>query len=109
MNRLRQIASLLSLLLTLIVGGETTDVLPCADENCGAWNALFHSDAPPPNNGDHGDGGSSSACLCQALFVSTGVLPAASAPALEGGALFGADPARVPAPSGRVPHPPPRG
>lgn len=109
MHRLRQIAPLLSLLLTLIVGGEMTDVLPCADVDCGAWNALLHSDAPPPDDGDHGDGESSSACLCQALFVSTAMMPAASAPAPDGGALFRADPARVPAPFGRVLHPPPKG
>jgi hypothetical protein len=108
MDCLRKTAPLLSLLLMLIVGGEMTDMLPCADIECGAWSTLLHPDAPPPDSGTHGDGESSAECLCHAVFVSTAVRTAVPAPAPEDGAMLNADPARSGLQIEGVPYPPPR-
>lgn len=105
MDRLRQTAPILSLLLALVVAGETTDVLPCADGECGVWRALVYPDASPSGGLDHRP----AVCPCQVVFASTAVLPAAPVPAPDDGALWLADPACTPSLPGRVPHPPPRG
>ena len=108
MRALRLVAAPLALLLALVVAGETTDVLPCADADCGLWSELLGADAPP--GGGPLDGpATEAACLCHAAYVPP-PLPAASEAARGPAHALAAPPAfRPPSEVGRVPYPPPRG
>ena len=107
MSRLQSLVPALALGLALVVGGETTDLLPCADGDCGAWSDWLYPGLPLPA-GDAGEA-PPAACLCHATFVSTARLPSAPAAAPGADALWRSPTAPPDAPARCVPHPPPRG
>jgi len=87
--------------LAVVLGAETTDLVPCYDGDCGVWSLLgdgLDREAPDAD----------AACLCNATFMTHDGRPASPR---------GADAAGGPQPSpdigpagdaGRVPVPPPR-
>ena len=88
MNLLRTIAPLFAGLMALLVLGQNTDLIRCADE-VGGTMAVEHHDggasgtdhAPEPSHGDdapHAEGLPD--CLCHVTFVSTAMVPAMPAP-----------------------------
>ncbi len=105
MRRLRSFVPALALVLALVVGGETTDTLPCADSDCGAWGVLLDT---VPDDGSGAQRSAPAACLCHATFVAA-ALPSAPAAVTAADALCSAPVTPVGAPARRVPHPPPRG
>ena len=90
MNAFRRFCPAIALLLALLIVGQSTDLLACADEARAAGHAgELHSDAslggghPIPAPGDfHADGehdhdeGAFADCLCHVVFTSTAALPA---------------------------------
>jgi hypothetical protein len=108
MRALRLAAAPLALLLTLVVAGETTDLLPCADADCGVWSVLLDVD-PAPADGPEGAPDAEPACLCHAAYVPPALPAASEAPRGPERALGAPPPAGPAASVGRVPYPPPRG
>lgn len=118
MNAFRRFCPALALLLALLIAGQTTDLLACADEASPTEHASTHSDAPltqgahpiPAPGGDHGDApGHDDAladCLCHVVFTSTAALPAVpplGTPERPRAALLPVRPGAAPAPIDHVP------
>jgi hypothetical protein len=100
-------ARLLALLLGVVVAGQMTDLLPCADESGTMTTASGESDMAPF---DHGAaGGVALDCLCHVSFVRTDVPPAAVARAASAALLRILDPVPPPDVISAPPAPVPLG
>ncbi len=88
MNAFRRFCPAIALLLALLIVGQSTDLLACADEATPSAHHDTHSDAPlvqgahpvPAPGGDHGDAPAHddalADCLCHVVFTSMAALPA---------------------------------
>jgi hypothetical protein len=86
MSTLRRFVSPLAALLAVLIVGQTTDLLACADEAVAAESSETHTDVlaggghPVPAPGDsHGhdhEDGTFADCLCHVVFAPTGIVPA---------------------------------
>lgn len=96
MRTLRRTLPVLAAFLAVLIVGQTTDLLACADEAVAAESSETHADVlangghPVPAPGDsHGhdhEDGAFADCLCHVVFAPTDIVPAvgvrpASAPA----------------------------
>ena len=113
MRRPGNIATVLTLLLAVLLGGETTDLLPCGEETCSAWLVLLNPNTAEGSGEDDHPNPTASAealacCLCHVSFS-----PAAAQPIpqlaelpLAGSSYLTAVAVTALVP---VPTPPPRG
>ena len=86
MSTLRRFVSPLAALLAVLIVGQTTDLLACADESVAAESSETHADVlaggghPVPAPGDsHGhdhEDGTFADCLCHVVFAPTDIVPA---------------------------------
>jgi hypothetical protein len=89
-NTFRRFCPAIALLLAVLIGGQTTDLLACADEaQATEYAGKIHADAalggghPVPASGgfhaggdhDHAEGAFAD-CLCHVVFTSTATVPA---------------------------------
>ena len=87
MSTLRRFVSPLAALLAVLIVGQTTDLLACADESVAARSSETHADVlangghpVPVPGGSHDDEheheeGTFADCLCHVVFAPTAVLP----------------------------------
>lgn len=108
MDLFRPFTAPLVVLLALIVGGETTDLIPCADGDCGVWHVLLDGEAEEDHEPTSNGTGQVAECLCH-VVLSAAPPPVRLIPLKREEPGFVSTQGRYAPPSRSVPTPPPRG
>lgn len=71
MIKLHRFIAQLALLLAFVVGGQMTDLLPCADEGCDLWHWVSEDHVNGDKGEGHGEKNVIPDCLCHSTYTST--------------------------------------